>query len=425
MNQKRQDLEQRKSSLENQLKQAHGSGQQNAPSGPNQWNNQQNQNNQWRNGNYGGGSGNFQGGPQFPGPRGPRDQGPRFDGPQQSNIGAQRFGGPRQRFDGPRGGGPRPDRPYDQRQQNMDDSYDDSDNYYPDNGGQRENNQNRRRFEGDNFDDPNQFGAQNRNRFSGQKGRGPRVSRFDSGGGSGPGGSRFEPRGDAGGGGGPVPLMALNIEKPKSLDPSQGDDRFDSGQGTNRSKPDGNDYKHGDEELLAKLGLPTSFGGPPVDEQEEERPQRLYQMGGESTAREGSRGPPMNRPGSQEDRQFGSRPNVGRPGGPGGARPPGPGGPPPSRENQYPRDPYGDNNRGSWDESRDWSGGHGREWNHQKDGRPLSPHRQDDSLEWRDEDDAQQKSDVSVDPNQVGVSNTYSCVSEQSAHSIQSKHNLV
>ena len=347
MNQNRLDIEQRKSALETQARQSQGFAPQ-PPQVPHQWNNQGNQGGP--SGHWGGqGSGNF-GGPGPGGyqerlqenmpPRGPRNQGPRFDHPQQlpqgnrfDNSQRMRGPGPGPRYDEPQR---RPDASYDGSQEAEDD-YNDYESF----GNMRDDDE--QNYE-DNFENREQFGSQppavRGGNFAGPRGPrggpGPRFGgqapRFE-----GPGGGFSGPRP-----GGPVPLMALNIEKPRSLEQSRSfeqfrgeDDHppFHSGNKDDNVKPAGKPIVHGDEELLSKMGLPTSFGGPIMDEDDDEnqegRPRQSNfgrHMAGGGRDRGGGRGDfhrgrnthgrPMNRQGSQEDGSFGPRGQFGGPLGP-------------------------------------------------------------------------------------------------------------
>ena len=465
MNQKRRDIEQRKASLENQLKQAHANNPESAPGAPQmpyQWNNQQNQgNNQGnaqRSDNYRGrGSDNFPGGSQFSGHRGPVNQGPRFDAPQQSSMGSQRFGGPRHGYDPPRAGGTRSDGHYDQQYQEMNDAYNLHNYNYNDDsvvGGNMRGN-NRRRFGSENYDNTEQYDAPKGNRFPGPRSGGSRNSRFEPRAGLGPEGPRFEHRGDAGRGGprpggGPVPLMDLNIEKPRTLEHHHSDEHFDNRQGSGTAKPVSSQFRNADEELMSKMGLPTTFGGN-INEEDEDQPQpsnqfKNNQSTGPSRSRWGPRDPPVNRQSSQEDRQFGPRATFGgprgplptgprghslqdafardpRPTGPRGPcpqngfardpRPTGPRGPSPQdsfardpkptgpRE-PFPQDPFASDpsqsgDRPPWEADQDWDHGQEEAWKHLKDRQPV-PHLRDGST--AGVQNAQQKQD-SVDPNKV------------------------
>ena len=413
MNQKRQDIEQRKTALENQLKQAQANGPPSrTPQTPNQWNSQQNSGNQWHSQRQEGYPSReheqYQGAPQFPGSRGPRNQVPRFDGTQQPGMGSQRFGGPRQGYETPRERGPRYDGQFDTSKQGSDDSYQYEYNY--DESADVDSRPqvpayNKGRFDSDIYDNSGLFNGSKGNTFPGSRGGGfggPRNSRFDSRGSGNQGGPRFEPRGGAGRGGsrpgkGPVPLMALNIEKPKSLESPLNDDGFVGNQRTNRARsPDNQFIGQGDEELLAKMGLPTSFGGN-MNELEEEQSQnsnkfRNPQSTGIQKSRWGGpRGPPLNRQDSQGDRQFPSS-SISS-----GSRVPEPQGPP-HRQDPYIVDFHKGHKREPWEPSQNWDRGRNANWDYPRDRGPAahpastSPHRLQDT---------QQKADGSVDGSKV------------------------
>ena len=411
MNQKRQDIEQRKTALENQLKQAQANGPPSGtPQAPNQWNNQQNSGNQWNSqrpeGYQNRGHDHYQGASQFSASRGPRNQVPRFDGPQQGGMGSQRFGGPRQRYDTPREGGPRYDGQFDTPNQGMDDSFQYEYNY--DESADVDSRPqvpayNRGRFDSNIYDDTKQFSGSNA--FAGSRGGdfgGPRNSRFDSRGGGNQGGARFEPRGGAGRGGprpgkGPVPLMALNIEKPKSLESPRNDDSFAGNQRSNRGRsPDNQFMGNGDEELLAKMGLPTSFGGN-MNEAEEEQPQNLNKFrnpqgtGAQKSRWGGPRGPPLNRQDSQGDRQF---PSASMGGGPRGPEPQGP----PHRQDPYMRDSHQGHEREPWEQNQNWDRGRNTSWDYPRDRGPA-PHRASTSPPRPQ--DTRQKTEGGVDASKV------------------------
>ena len=399
MNQKRQDIDQRKSALQNQLKQV----QTNAPSSQtpqmqSQWNNPQNPGSQWDSQRTDGYSNRrpdqYHGGSQFPDPRGSRNQGPRFDGPYQANMGAQRIGGARHRYEGSGGEGPRYDGQFDE---GVDNSFQYQYNYDESSSHSQGPTNNRGGFDIDSYDNQEQYNGPRGNRFHGPRGGGfggPRNSRFDSR------GSRFEPRnGDGRGaprpGTGPVPLMALNIEKPRSLDTVRNEDiSFNPTHRNNRGRsPDKQPSGNADEELLAKMGLPTSFGGNmnELEEQSQNSNQmRSLQTGNSQKSRWGPRDPAFNRQSSQGDQQFSSA---------------GPRGPQP-REPLYrdeSRSSHQDHERDTWERNRKWDHLPNADWECiQRDKGPTPrPLLSAPSLLQKD---TQQKEDAGVDTNKVYLS---------------------
>ncbi len=337
MIQKRQDIEQRKKALESQMRQTQGSVPHTSQMG-HQWNDQVRSSDQWstHNGPPDRGLNAFQGASQVP-VRGPRAQAPRFDGPHKSRFDApQRFGGSQQRFDAPQPGGPSMDarQPFPNNRYNR-----------PEDGNSSE--KDRQWFEGEEYD---QISG-----LRGHPGGGQRETRGNQG-------QRFEGRSGMGRGGprpsgGPVPLMALNIEKPKSLENFGDDGPNKPWQNDGNNTPAGKPVLHGDEDKLSQMGLPTSFGGPLMEEEEEDNrmfrgsqapePPRSRDGGtdgprGEFLRSGGPRGADRSIQYSQEERNFGPRTVIG---GPRGPRAPGPRGQAP---NSFSKEPWANPDEPSW-----------------------------------------------------------------------------
>ena len=190
--------------------------------------------------------------------------------------------------------------------------------------------------------------------------------------------------------------MALNIEKPKSLESPRNDDSFAGNQRSNRGRsPDNQFMGNGDEELLAKMGLPTSFGGN-MNEAEEEQPQNLNKFrnpqgtGAQKSRWGGPRGPPLNRQDSQGDRQF---PSASMGGGPRGPEPQGP----PHRQDPYMRDSHQGHERELWEQNQNWDRGRNTSWDYPRDRGPA-PHRASTSPRPQD---TRQKTEGGVDASKV------------------------